>query len=474
MGHRPVPLIGVLLVVSVLVAACTAGNNQSSAPGGAGGGGSSAGASGAPASAPTGGGLANVSGDLFAFGFSYKTGDIIAKTRADVFTKAYPDVKVTYSESGFDDQQFVAALASSNKPDLVNIPRNKLGTYVARGVLEPLDDCLSKSGFDPSVFYDAEVKEVTIDGTLYALPEFYNTRVWIINDDVFADAGLDPDSLDWSDWNAIADAGKKMAKVENGKVTRIGIDPKIPEFLPLWVRANGGQVLSDDGKTAMLDDPKVVEALTATSQMIADQGGWTDFKDFRDTWDFFGAGNQVAKDQVGAWPQEEWYLNVLAANSPDAKFTVKPFLTRDGQPITMEDGNSWAIVKDTDNPDAACAMATTMVATDTWIAAAKAREEKAQTDKKPQTGVYSGNREADKVIFSQYVHLDEMPAFKDAVQVVLDTQEKAFGLPPTPAAAEFQQNMTDAVNRVLTGTSPQDALAQANQDAQDAIDSASR
>jgi multiple sugar transport system substrate-binding protein len=460
-----------LAAVALVAAGCTAGNSQSASA-------TQQGGSGAPAgsTAPSGGGSAlQASGKLFAYGFSYKTGDIIATTRADEFQKKYPDVSVTYSESGFDDQQFVSALASSDKPDVARIPRNKIGTYIARGVLEPMDECFSKSGFDPSVFYDAARNDVTVGGKMYAVPEFFNTRVWFIDNKAFKDAGLNPEELDWSDWNAIADANKKLAKVQGGKVTRIGIDPKLPEFLPLWAAANGGQVLSDDGMESKLDDAKVVEALTSSSQLINDEGGYTAFKDFRDTWDFFGAKNQLAQNQVGAWPQEQWYLNVLAQNSPDVDFTVKPFLTRDGQPITLEDGDSWAIVKGTDNPDAACAFATTMVATDTWIAAAKARQAKAEKDGKPQTGVYSGNREADKVIFEKYVPLSDLPpAFGDAVKVVLDTQEKAFGLPPSPAAAEFQQAMTDAVNRALTGTPPAEALKQADQEAQDAIDAAAR
>ncbi len=461
--RRAIPL---LVSLGLLLAACGPNSGNSATPTTAGGGSQ-------PASAPASQEPLKASGNLFAYGFSYKTGDIIAQTRADVFTKANPDVKLTYSESGFDDQQFLASLTGSSKPDVVNLPRNKIGTYIARGVLEPLDDCIARSGFDTSVFYDAAKKDVTVDGHMYGLPEFYNTRVWIINNKAFKDAGIDPESLNWGDWNAIADANAKLVKKSGDKLTRIGIDPKIPEFLPLWVRADGGSLISDDGLTAKLDSPEAIQSVEYTTKLIKDQFDPTKWLDFRNTWDFFGANNQVAADQVGAWPMEQWYLNVLAQNSPKADFSVKPFMTKDGQPITYEDGNSWAIVKGTQNPDAACAMITTMVATDTWVAAAKARQEKAATDKKPQTGVYSGNREADKIIFEQYVKLDDMPNFKNAVQVVLDTQEHAFGSAPSPAAAEFQQAMTDAVNRVLSGgASAQDAMKQAQQDAQDAIDSA--
>jgi hypothetical protein len=74
------------------------------------------------------------------------------------------------------------------------------------------------------------------------------------------------------------------------------VDPKIPEFLPMWVRANGGAMLSDDGKSAQLNDPKVVEALTTTTGIVQASGGWDRLKSLRDSFAFPGAKNQVVKD----------------------------------------------------------------------------------------------------------------------------------------------------------------------------------
>lgn len=80
------------------------------------------------------------SGELYAFGFGYDTGDEIAQVRVDRFRDLHPDVQVSFSESGFEEQPFLSALAGDDPPDVVNIPRNELGTYAARGVLTPLDE----------------------------------------------------------------------------------------------------------------------------------------------------------------------------------------------------------------------------------------------------------------------------------------------------------------------------------------------
>ena len=415
------------------------------------------------------------SGDLFAFGFGYETGDIIAQTRVDEFREQYPGVDVTFSESGFDSQTFLSALASGDPPDVVNIPRNEIGTYIARGVLEPLDECVEQQDINMDAFYPAGVEQVTVEGTHYALPEFFNSRVWILNNSVFEEAGLDPESVDLSDWDAIAEVNEQLTQMEGGELTRIGLDPKLPEFLPLWSNANGAPLLLEEGLESNLDDPAVAEALEFSSSLHEPAGGRTTFLDFRDTWDFFGAENQYATGQLGGMPMEIWYLNVLAEASPDVGVTVRPFLTRDGEPITWADGNAWAISTSTDNPEAACAFIATMTAKDTWVAAAEARAEQRAEEGLPNLGVYTGNREAEEVIFSEIVDLSEYPEFAEAVEVVREVQEHAFGLPPSPAASEFQNAWQAAVNEVMTGgAQPAPALQEVDESIQSAIDSAAR
>ena len=79
-------------------------------------------------------------------------------------------------------------------------------------------------------------------------------------------------------------------------------------------------------------------------------GGRQDFMAFRDTWDFFGVENQVAADQIGVWPMENWYVNFLGGTSPDAPMVFEPFRARDGEILTYATGNTWAIPRDSSNP----------------------------------------------------------------------------------------------------------------------------
>lgn len=77
------------------------------------------------------------------------------------------------------------------------------------------------------------------------------------------------------------------------------------------------------------------------------------------------------------------------------------------------------------------------------------------------------------MIFGELVQPSGDAKFDDAVQVILSVQDAAFSIPANPAGAEFRQAWTDAVNRVLNGEqSAQEALDQAQQEAQAALDAA--
>ena len=115
----------------------------------------------------------------------------------------------------------------------------------------------------------------------------------------------------------------------------------------------------------------------------------------------------------------------------------------------------------------------TMTAADTWVAAATARAESRAAEGKPFTGTYTANTAADERIFGEVYDASAFPAFDEGVQVTLDGQDAAFSLPASPAAAEFDKAWRDAVDRVLTdGEDPATALADADAEAQAALDSA--
>ncbi|MGI5211716.1 extracellular solute-binding protein [Plantactinospora sp. CA-290183] len=420
-----------------------------------------------------GGDGTNGAGALTTLGFSLS--DEIATTRVDAFKKANPQVEVTITEGGFDEQQFLSAVADGNPPDLIYMDRKLIGTYGTRGSIVPLTDCVKDQDINLEQYRPAARAQVTLDGVLYGIPEFYSVRVVYMNEAVLRDAGLTPDQVNLADWAGLDALTTRLADTSGGRLNRIGFDPKIPEFLPMWTRANGVDLLSADGRTAQLDDPKVLEALETGVRLIQKQAGWGTFKGFRDTFDFFGVNSPVARGQLAVWPMEDWLLNQVAKNTPKAELVVKPFVDRQGKPLTMASGQAWAIPKGAKNPDAACAFVKQMTATETWVAAAQARLAARKASGSPFTGLYTGNVEADRRIFAEVYQPSGNARFDQAVQTILSVQDAAFSTPASRAGVEFDKAWTDAVNRVLSGQSqPAEALRRAQSEATAALDRAAK
>src|SRR3954452_1581058 len=302
---------------------------------------------------------AQLKGDVTVMGFGAE--DEIGSVRLDEAKKALGSkVKVKLIKGDLDIQQFLNSVASGKPPEVVYADRSQIGTFAARGAIIPLDDCIKGEGIDTSVIRKPALDQVTFDGKVYGIPEFNVVQIIQANSDLLSKAGLTLDDVNASNWDKVAAANKKLMKTSGGKLSVIGVDSKMPEFFPLWAKANGADLISADGKTAQLNSPQAVEALQFAVDLINAHGGNNPFHAFRDTWDFFGAENEFAKDQVSAFPMEQWYLATLAGSSPDIDLLVKPFVDRQGNGLTYAEGSSLAITANSQNQDAACAFVTTM------------------------------------------------------------------------------------------------------------------
>jgi multiple sugar transport system substrate-binding protein len=339
-------------------------------------------------------------------------------------------------------------------------------------VLLPLANCLKSENIDRTAYRKAALSQVTYKGQLYGLPEFTNQITIVVNNDALKKAGVNAADIQTTNWKKLKQANKKLLQVTNGRLTRIGFDPKIPEFFPLWVKWFGKDLISKDGLKAQLNSKEAVAALAYTVGLINDHGGWNKFKAFRDTFDFFGRNNQIAADQLGAFPIESFYYQVLADGAP-VNITAKYFTNRKGGPITMLSGNAWAIPKGSKNPGLACKYIKALQSVDAWRTVGKSRFDLRKRQGRAFTGLYTANAKADVKIYEDIYQPMGNKDFDDAVALLTRAPRYGFAIPLSPASAEFRQAWVDGINRVLEGRqSPRQALDQAQKEAQAAIDKA--
>ncbi|HUQ22606.1 MAG TPA: extracellular solute-binding protein [Gaiellaceae bacterium] len=431
-----------------------------------------AGGASAKPSEATGVGTAQAGATLDIYGMGGR--DDVAQGRLDIANKVIESQgdKVNNPVGSFNAQAFLARLAARDIPDLVYMGRGDIGTYAAKNVLTPLANCLATEKIDRKQYRLAALQEVTYKGQLYALPEFTNQITLIVNNDAAQKAGVNVADIQTTNWKKLRQANKKLLKIENGRLTRIGFDPKIPEFFPLWVKWFGKDLISKNGLKAQLNSREAVAALAYTVSLINDHGGWNKFKAFRDTWDFFGRNNQVAADQVGAWPMESFYYNVLAEGAP-VNITAKFFTNRKGGPLSMISGNGWAIPRGAKNPGLACKFMKAMTSVESWKTVGKSRYDLRKRQGRAYTGLYTANTVADVKLYEDIYQPVGNKDFDSAVALLVRAPRYAFSVPLSPASTEFKQAWVDAINRVLEGRqTPRQALDQAQREAQAAIDKA--
>ena len=413
---------------------------------------------------------AQLSGELTVMGFGAT--DEIGQVRLDEAKSALGDVDVKLVEGDLDIQQFLSSVATGEPPEIIYANRDQIGTFASRGAIMPLTDCIEGEGIDTSVYREPALEQVTFADEVYGIPEFNVVQIIQANGDLLEREGLTVEDVNGSDWDAVAAANKALMRTKGGKLTVIGFDSKLPEFLPLWAKANGVDLISEDGRTAQLDDPAVVEALEFAVGIYDAQGGFSKVKAFRDSADFFGEGNQFAVGTLGAMPMEQWYVNVLNDVSPDAPMAFDTFRGTDGEPLAFASGSAWAIPKGSPNPEAACRFAKSMTTTDSWIKAAEERVRLRQEEGGTFTGVLTGNVEADEKI-REMIEPSGDAKWDSAVEAVYEANDHTFSLPANPADEEFEAAWQDAVNRVLNGQQePQEAMTQAQTEAQKALDAA--
>jgi multiple sugar transport system substrate-binding protein len=306
-------ILGTVAAVTLLAGCAGVGGGSD-----AGGGGASGGAAG---STPT--------GTLKIMGFGGE--DEVGQARIAAFKAAYGGVEVKNAKGDFDAQQFLTALASGNPPDLVYMDRNLIGTYAKKGAIVPLEDCISRQKIDTSQYREAAMRSVTLNGKVYGIPEFYVVTTNLVDAKSLKEAGVPTSAIQTKDWDALKSTASQLFKKNGSKIERIGFDPKLPEYFPLWATANGATIVKEDG-APNLNDPKAVEALDYTVGLVNDQGGWTAFKSFRDAFDIFGEKNPLSAGTVVAFPMENWYVNVLR----DFSTTAPP------SPITTASRSAWS------------------------------------------------------------------------------------------------------------------------------------
>ena len=210
---------------------------------------------------------------------NYWTHEDPARTKLETelieqFMKENPNITVLRTtQSAVKQIELVqTAFAANQGPDMFNLPIENQYAYITNGRVAPVDykaagykdknDLLDK-------YMDGVLDTVTVDGEVYGLPlELTNWSIYI-NKKVFKSAGLNPETDYPRTWEEMADISEKLVIRDGDILVRRGFDFRYPYYLTFFVpmvEQLGGDLLSADGKKAIVGDEAWIKALTFMQQ----------------------------------------------------------------------------------------------------------------------------------------------------------------------------------------------------------------
>lgn len=408
-------------------------------------------------------------GPLATMGFN--PSDEVGQSRADYAAEQLPDLEVTMDTTNFDSQKFTAQAAAGQVPDLIQLDRALVATFAANGLIMPLDQGFEAHGVDPaSQYYEAAVADVTHEGAIYAIPQFFQPSALLINTRAAEAAGVAPEDFDTSDPDALLKVVEKSTAMEGSTPVTLGLDGDVPGSMEMWMQVFGGGSVGEDGAPT-IDRQENVDALAWVKQLLDLQGGYAEVTSLKNSMDVFGEQNQYVSDQVVSQSWAQWYLNVLTDFADAVDLHAVPIRTVDGTPIGFAGGSAFAVPAGAKNPDGALAWALTATSTEAWLKAGEAREAAKAEGGGINTGLFSGSPEADQQVREKYVAESGDADFDQAIGVYYDILSEPRSTGSSRVGEQIKQAVLDATTAALNGEKePAQALADAQASAQGDFD----
>lgn len=175
------------------------------------------------------------------------SGDQIAQLEEQIeeYNASQDKYDVKYVMQQAMEEKVLTGITGGELPDLLMWDRYNTNVYASKGALASLDELVARDNVDLSQFYAPAVEEATgADGKLYGMPLYVDTRVLFYNKDMFAEAGVDADSI--KTWDDLEAAAIKLTKRDGDKLVQAGFSLKDCGLYNLWSKQAGAELVNTD------------------------------------------------------------------------------------------------------------------------------------------------------------------------------------------------------------------------------------
>ncbi len=397
------------------------------------------------------------------------------------FMRQNPDIEVSRFSMGAGDmnpQKLMTSIVGGVPPDVIAQDRFTVGDWASRDTFLPLDDFLQSEKGPDAVrkenYYPAAWKEAVYKGRVYAIPTGIDSRLLMWNRKLFKEAGLDPDRPPRT-WDELLDYSKKLTKKNaDGTFERIGFIPNYGNsWLYLYSWQNGGEFMSPDGRTCIMNNPYSVGALKYMVDVYDALGGMNAIN-------IFQTGFQTNEQdpfftgKIGMVIHGSWMVGNIARYAPALDFAVAPApvpaerLKGEGRfkgqnPfVTWVGGYSFAVPRGSTHPREAWRFIKWMVSPERYVIESRAQKAYNESVGRPFVFTITANRKINEQLLqlfpldsprlaaAQKAYVDILPVAKFRPvtfvgQKLWDAHVRAFeratGHAQTPQAALDEQRV---------------------------------
>ena len=363
------------------------------------------------------------------------------------------------------EKKILTAVLSGNPPDVVSqfVP---VVRWASRMALRPLDDLIEGAAFDTTIFFPALWNEVTWQGRTFALPVNTASYAFFYNRKLFEEAGLDPDSPP-ATWQQVRQYSRELLRVNaEGHITQVG-------FLPLFSGSQQGllgnmsaaaliawqknvRYLRNQGTQVTLSTPALNEAFQWTLNYYGDYN----YEAVQAFIGGLGTGEQhgFLTEKVAMMILDMSYLDLIAQYRPNLDFGAVTIPSMQGSPTVSVAGSWWlGMPRGVQHPEAAWAFMQFYVSRDMQLEEVASR---------------------DDPLFPANLHAAYDSSFISRPLMDVFVRQMDFAHSPTVvplAHSLFWREFYGALERSVQGVqTPEEALIQAEQTVQSALDRAVR
>jgi multiple sugar transport system substrate-binding protein len=273
-------------------------------------------------------------------------------------------VKLTIIPAASFVTKFGTAIAAGTAPDVIAIDLIYMPAFDAADQMTDITDFAHKLPYFDKLS-PSHIRLATYQNKVYGLPFSAEGSVLLYNKNLFRQAGLDPNQPP-KNWADIENDSKKITNLGNGNkgfyFAGRCAGCNAFTFLPL-IWASGGDVLSNDGKTATWNSPAIKDALSFYHRLWTEnqvpEGARVD-----DGTNFL---NAFTTNKVGMVGSGAFSISTLKNQFPKIDFGIAPLPGQNGGTSSFAGGDSIGIPKGSKHPTEAQDFMSWLLSNDTQL-----------------------------------------------------------------------------------------------------------